>query len=133
MIGPFQIALYRWVDPEHTDNHTAQTPRQPFPVTFEAVFAELEIWPRMFIEPDGAFVWVGVEQKNGGIGKAWQLDGHLYDRDGRMLFVELQGSCPRESLEQLVAVLGIPLDEICVEQRRAGTVQAWSTFLASYR
>lgn len=132
MLGPFHIALFRSVEPPQAKSSNAQTPRQPFPVSFEAVFAELEAWPRMFIEPDGSFVWVGVVRNDDGANTSWQLDGHLYDRDGSMLFVELQGNCPRESLENLITSLRIAHHELCVEQRREGTTLAWAKFLASY-
>ena len=126
MFGPFQIALYRRAD-------SSPTVREPFPVTFEAVYERLEALPRMFIEPDGSFVWVGEVLNKDGTSTAWQLDGHLYDRDDRLLFVELQGRCPRESLEELFVPLGVAPTEIEIEQRREGTTLGWEKFLERYK
>ena len=128
MLGPFQIALYRLAQPIPPVPYESETPRTSFSVTFEEVFAALEAWPRMFIEPDGSFVWVGEEQDSLGTISTWQLDGHLYDRAERLLSVELQGRCPWTALEQLIAVLGDPREELCVEQRREGIYLALAEF-----
>jgi hypothetical protein len=39
---------------------------------------------------------------------AWQLDGVVLDRDGRVLYVDLLGSCLSESLDQVLSALGGP-------------------------
>jgi hypothetical protein len=128
LLGPFQIAIYRSADPESA-SATAQPPA-PFAVTFEQVFAALEACPRMYIEPDGSFVWVGQELLEDGSSAAWQLDGHLYDRDERLLYVELQGICPRASFMQILTICELPLAEALVQQRRAGTTMRGEEFLA---
>ena len=51
----------------------------------------------MFCEPDGSFVWVSSQGE-----PAWQLDGNLYDRNSRLLFVDLKGTCPRGAFDQLM-------------------------------
>jgi hypothetical protein len=76
----------------------------PFSLSFEEVSAALQKLPRMFLEPDGSFVWVSPQ----GSSQAWQLDGVLYDRNDRLLFVELKGTCPPDELDQLLAALGWP-------------------------
>lgn len=86
---------------------------RPFPVTFERVCETLARLPRMFIEPDGALVWVG---------PGWQLDGALVDRDERMLYAELRGTCPSESLDELLKGLGWPATELVFELVREGVV-----------
>ena len=58
---------------------------------------------RMFFEPDGSFVWVG-----SAAGQAWQLDGLLADRAGRLLYVELKGRCPSDVLDGILATFGRP-------------------------
>jgi len=130
LLGPFQIAIHRLAHTNDSPPFDAKSPRAPFSVTFEDVFAALEAWPRMFIEPDGSFVWVGEERLPDGSTAAWQLDGHLYDRDERLLFVELQGTCPRASFEQILAACGVRSEEILIEQRRAGTVLHGEEFLS---
>jgi hypothetical protein len=76
---------------------------QPFAITFEQAAAALDKLPRMFIEPDGAFVWVASREE-----ASWQVDGVLYDRDDRLLLVDLKGSCPPEQFDQLLRALGWP-------------------------
>lgn len=74
-----------------------------FSRTFEDVLDGLAKLPRMFVEPDGSFVWVSSPGE-----LAWQLDGMLYDRDERLLYVELKGACPAARLDQFLAILGWP-------------------------
>jgi hypothetical protein len=74
-----------------------------FALSFEEALARLGQLEHMFCEPDGAFVWTSPQQA-----KRWQLDGNLYDRAGRLLFVDLKGACPREALDRLLAALGWP-------------------------
>ena len=76
---------------------------ETFGRTFEDVRDALERLPRMFVEPDGSFVWVSASGE-----PAWQLDGMLYDRNERLLYVELKGTCPADRLDELLAVLGWP-------------------------
>src|SRR5215210_2293586 len=52
--------------------------------TFEEAAARLAKLPRMFIEPDGAFVWVSPQGET-----PWQVDGNIYDRAGALAFVDL--------------------------------------------
>lgn len=71
--------------------------------TFEEVYQRLESLPRMFIEPDGSLVWTSETGQ-----PAWQVDGHLYDRAERLLYLELKGHCPAESFDRLLTTLGWP-------------------------
>jgi len=129
LLGPFQIAIHRLANANSTPPFDAATPRGSFAVSFEDVFVALEAWPRMYIEPDGSFVCVGQETLADGSSAAWQLDGHLYDRDGRLLYLELQGTCPRSTWEQILAACQVTLAEILIEQRRAGTFVRGAEFL----
>jgi hypothetical protein len=56
----------------------------------------------MFIEPDGSFVWVSDRDSQ----TPWQVDGVLYDRNGRLLYVELKGNCPSLAFYEFVATCG---------------------------
>lgn len=76
----------------------------PFAVSFEEAYAAMEQLPRMFIEPDGSFVWVSSQGET----VPWQLDGALYDRAGRLLYVDLKGECPPEAWDKLLACFGAP-------------------------
>ena len=80
---------------------------RPFPVSFEDVAAALERFQRMIIEPDGSFVWTGDEGE-----QRWQVEGNLYDRAGKLLYVELWGNCPAAAFDQLLGALGWPRTEI---------------------
>lgn len=75
----------------------------PFETSFEAVEQELKRFPRMFFEPDGSFVWVSSASE-----PAWQLDGVVYDRDGRLLYVDLKGKCPTSEFDRLLRAVGWP-------------------------
>lgn len=74
-----------------------------FDRSFEEVAELLGRFERMFFEPDGSFVWVAAANEPN-----WQLDGVVYDRDGRVLYVDLKGACPAPRLDQLLTVLGWP-------------------------
>jgi hypothetical protein len=79
----------------------------PFQISFEEAGAALAQLERMFFEPDGSFVWASPRGQT-----AWQLDGNLFDRNGRLLFVDLKGSCPSEQFDQLLSALGWPATPI---------------------
>jgi hypothetical protein len=71
--------------------------------SFEEARARLSKIERMYSEPDGSFVWASSRK-----GPPWQIDGNLYDRDGRLLFVDLKGTCPAAQFDRLLQALGWP-------------------------
>ena len=75
----------------------------PFAISFETASETLVQLERMFLEPDGSFVWVSSAQE-----RPWQLDGVLYDREGRLLYVDLKGACTPDDFDRLLAALGWP-------------------------
>jgi hypothetical protein len=87
--------------------HILQMPAEalatPFAISFEAAGAALEKLPRMFFEPDGSFVWASQAGE-----PKWQIDGNLFDRDGRLLFVDLKGHCPMVEFDRLLRAFGWP-------------------------
>lgn len=87
----------------------AEQPAVLFDRTFEQVADALSLLPRMFVEPDGSFVWVSAG------GPAWQLDGMLYDGAGRLWYVELKGRFPEAEFDRLLAALGWPQTSICFQ------------------
>jgi hypothetical protein len=88
---------------------------EPFACTWEDAAAALEAMPRMIFEPDGSWIW------SGGVGHdRWQVDGHLFDFDGRLHRVELHGTCPREDLDKLLACFGWPEQRLIFELVREG-------------
>ena len=74
----------------------------PLPVTFELVVESLSVLPRMYVEPDGSFVWVAGAPTQ----SDWQLDGMLWDRGGALQYVELKGRCSEFVWRQLLTALG---------------------------
>ncbi|OYV81528.1 MAG: hypothetical protein B7Z73_17985 [Planctomycetia bacterium 21-64-5] len=87
----------------------ADDPRPMFARTFEQVAEALSELPRMFVEPDGSFVWVAAA------GPAWQIDGVLYDGAGRLWYMELKGCCPQQEFDRLLSVLGWPETPLTVQ------------------
>jgi hypothetical protein len=82
-----------------------------FAISFEQAYEALDTLDRMFIEPDGSFVWTGEESPiaaDAGLPLRWQVDGELYDHGGRLAYVKLKGRAPLAVLEQLLAALGWP-------------------------
>ena len=81
-------------------------PRQvaePMAVGFEEACRALAELPLMFVEPDGSFVWASSKSE-----PPWQVDGVMYDRNERLLFVDLKGDCPKEKFDQLLQAFGWP-------------------------
>ena len=66
--------------------------------SFEDAAARLEQMPRLYLEPDGSFVWTqsGGEQ---------QIFGMLYDAANQLQYVELRGCCCRENWQRLVTAI----------------------------
>jgi hypothetical protein len=92
------------------------SPNSGLGVPFEVVLANLELLPRMFIEPDGSFVWRGTTNS----GQTWQLDGNLIDRGDVLDYVELAGTCPPERLDDVLAALGWPEEPLAFVLPRVG-------------
>ncbi len=82
-------------------------PPAPLCVSFEEASEVLARQPRMFIEPDGAFVWVSPSAAS-----PWQVDGVLYDGRGRLMYVEAKGNCPAPEFDRLLTALGWPATEL---------------------
>jgi hypothetical protein len=85
-------------------------------VSFEAAAANLERLPRLFIEPDGSFVWRGTADD----GQAWQLDGNLIDRGSVLDYVEFNGVCPAERLDDVLRAVGWPECPLVFQLPRVG-------------
>lgn len=89
-----------------------------FDVTFETACERMARLPRMFIEPDGSFVWTGTSAT----GERWQLDGNLFDRADRLCYVDCQGQAPPEALDAFLACLGWPATPVLFEHVTAGVL-----------
>lgn len=94
-----------------------------FDISFEDAATRLTRLPRMYCEPDGSFVWVSPQ------GAAiWQIDGNLYDRDGRLLFVDLKGSCPPAEFDELLRAFGWPATPLVFQLTREAVFLAEAEF-----
>ena len=102
-----------------------------FSISFETACQRFNELPRMFLELDGSFVWTG----RSGDG-AWQLEGSLLDRGGRLLFVEIWGCCPPAAFDELLRALGAPETPVMIQMVRHAVyveemefrrLQGWTT------
>ena len=85
-------------------------------VNFDEALAALERLDRLFIEPDGSFVWAGVTADGG----AWQVDGNLIDRGECLAYVELKGVCPEAQFNRLLSALGWPKSGLAFQLQKRG-------------
>lgn len=106
----------------HVHVSAAQGYRLP---AFDALLEAYRLLPRMFIEPDGSFVWRA--EDDSGI---WQVDGNLIDQGDSLAYVELKGSCLRERLEELLGPLGWPDAKLTFSLPRRGVSLSKSDFLS---
>lgn len=58
------------------------------PQSFESLAETLMNIPGMFFEMDGSFVWVDHDVK-----PTKQMDGMVYDRQGKLAYIEIKGAC----------------------------------------
>jgi hypothetical protein len=82
----------------------------PFAISFEQAAAALTVLDRLFFEPDGSLVWVSARDE-----APWQVDGNLFDRNGRLLFVDLKGTCPEGAFNRLLGTLGWPATAVMIQ------------------
>lgn len=93
-------------------------------VGFDDALASLSGLERMYAEPDGSFVWTssrsGVAGRSGDAGAAWwQVDGNAFEKDGRVLLVDLKGSCPPAEFDRLLAAFGWPAQPVMLQLVRS--------------
>jgi hypothetical protein len=94
-------------------------------VTFEQALDALGKLPRLDAEPDGFFVVAG------GAGPThWRVSGQMFDFDGRLHRVELNGACPSESFDALLSCLGWPVTPLVFELVEQGVALEESAFRA---
>lgn len=75
----------------------------PLAVGFDDALDRLTALERMYAEPDGSFVWTSTRE-----GLSWQVDGNLFEKDGRVLLVDMKGSCPPGEFDRLLGCFGWP-------------------------
>lgn len=88
---------------------------QPFPVTFEEAAQSLLALPRCDCELDGFFVYSG-----GARNERWQIEGNLFDRNGRLVQIDLRGHSVPDRLDDVLRCFGWPETQLMFELPREG-------------
>jgi hypothetical protein len=96
---------------------------RPLAVGFDEALARLAELPRLYAEPDGSFVWASPAAD-----ESWQVDGNLFERQERVLLVDLKGSCPAAEFDRLLTAFGWPAEPPMFELVRAGVFLDEATF-----
>ena len=82
-------------------------PGQQLPQSFESLAEKLGNMPGMVFEMDGSFVWVDRD-----FTPASQMDGMVYDRLGKLEYVEIKGACNAQQWHTLCQVVcGLSIHE----------------------
>lgn len=100
----------------------------PMAIGFDAAFQRLDAIERLYAEPDGSFVWACSRATEAAGQPWWQVDGNAYERAGRVLLVDLKGSCPGAEFDRLLAAFGWPEQPMMMQLVRAATFLDEVTF-----
>lgn len=95
----------------------------PLAIPFDDAIVRLGRLERMFVEPDGSFVWTGRR-----FGRPWQVDGNAAELTGRLLLADLKGACPPDEFDRLLESFGWPGERLMVLLVRPGVLLAEETF-----
>ena len=91
------IAMEAWrVSPD-----SAALGAQGFGVDYETVSNQLVTIPRLFLEPDGSFVWVSSADPD------HRIDGQTTDDGRQLLYVELRGRCEWNQFANVIEHFGV--------------------------
>lgn len=96
---------------------------EPMAIGFDEAFTRLQCLERMYVEPDGSFVWASPRE-----GAWWQVDGNASEREGRILLVDLKGSCPPSEFDRLLASFGGPQQAFIMQLVRPAVFLDEQTF-----
>ncbi|MFM9194432.1 MAG: hypothetical protein ACKOWG_01565 [Planctomycetia bacterium] len=106
---------------------TLSVPREqlavPMAIGFDEALERLARLERMYVEPDGSFVWASPRE-----GRWWQVDGNAFEKDGRVLLADLKGSCPRAAFDRLLGAFGWPDQPLLMQLVRAAVFLDETTF-----
>lgn len=95
----------------------------PLGIGFDEAFDRLGRLERMYAEPDGSFVWASPRE-----GLSWQVDGNAFERGGRVLLVDLKGSCPPREFDRLLEAFGWPAERVVMQLTRPAVFLDEATF-----
>lgn len=117
--------------PRHEDDWgawmTLVAPREvlhePFATPYDEALERFAALERMVVEPDGALLCTaGVAEG------AWQIDGTAWELGGRLLRVDLRGTCPVAMFDGLLGACGWPDQRMLVQLVRPAVFLAEATF-----
>lgn len=100
----------------------------PLAIGFDAALERLGALERLYAEPDGSFVWACSRTVDGPAAGFWQVDGNAAERDGRLLLVDLKGSCPPAEFDRLLEAFGWPAQPVMMQLVRAAAFLDEATF-----
>jgi hypothetical protein len=99
----------------------ARTAGAPLRIPLETALARLEAYERMFVEPDGSFLWTGeattlsLPEDARGQHQRWQLEGTIYD-DGQVVrYIDVLGDCPLLAWQAFLAAFDESLASVTLE------------------
>jgi hypothetical protein len=95
----------------------------PMAIGFDEAFDRLARLERMYAEPDGSFVWTSPRE-----GLWWQVDGNACEKEGRVLLVDLKGSCPAAEFDRLLGAFGWPQQAVMMQVVRSAVFLDEPTF-----
>ena len=101
---------------------------EPMAIRFDEAFERLAAIERLFVEPDGSFVWSNSRPDGEPPAHRWQVDGNAFERAGRVLLVDLKGSCPAPEFDRLLTALGWPEKAVMVQLVRPAVFLDEQTF-----
>ncbi len=93
-----------------------------FGLSYEALAESLSRLPRLFLEPDGALVWVSREDP------ARKLNAQITDDGRQVMYVELRGTCRWEELVPILSALGWPRQPLLFQWLPDSVLLAESSF-----
>lgn len=80
----------------------------PIDVSFETAAENLQLLEKLYLEPDGSFVWA----RDGG---EQQVFGMIYDARDQIQYLELRGKCELSTWQTLIqAAVGSSIEGVCV-------------------
>ena len=103
------------------------SPNGAFGLSFEEVADGMQTIPRMFLELDGAFVWV-LEQN----GIRYQLDGLLLDDGHHVVACEVKGTCSENMFDTFLTQFGWPDVSVQFQLVQEGAVLTEQEFRNAY-
>jgi hypothetical protein len=101
---------------------------EPMAIGFDEAFERLAGIERMYAEPDGSFVWACPQVPTAPHQPRWQVDGNAFERSGRVVLVDLKGTCPVDEFDRLLAAFGWPGQPLVMELVRPAVLLDEPTF-----